>query len=414
MRKPIFIIFFITLGFSTFSQNGFRNYGNTIKIANGTSLKIYNSDFTNNDTGKVYNDGNIYLEGDIYNNASNNCFANRNNTGNVILNGTNTQQISGTGESVYFENLIINNSSLGGVEITNNNQFVENNLILNDGIISTNTNTLIVNNSDATAISGYSSNSYINGTLRRYLSSNTDTYAFPVGNGNEQENYFLAELINHNLTGVNYIDASFEDLIGFDFENLNAEDLSSMAYTAIKDEGVWELTPDNSISSGTYDLKLHTENIQGLTDNRFAILSRPNISTTAADWSCEPCGISTSIGLPPDNSPGRLVSDGFALRKGFDHFTQFGIAVAACPTPNLPDDTTICYGDSIMLYPGDFESYTWSTGSQDTAIYVSNQGEYFVDVTTNIAGCETASDTVELNVSKIEAEINVKDVTCYG
>ena len=56
------------------------------------------------------------------------------------------------------------------------------------------------------AIAGGSGNSYINGTLRRYIAANTHTYAFPIGQGSNPTNYFKADFINNNLNLPGSID----------------------------------------------------------------------------------------------------------------------------------------------------------------------------------------------------------------
>ena len=388
-----------------------KNYGTRIIVSQNANLKIYGS-YINKNNASIKNDGNIIVKANWINNASNNVFVYNNTLGYVILNGNTTQII--TGETpTKFENLLVNNTIDSAISIENTGQEITNKLILRQGVINTNTNSLTVSNPNYESIVEYSNTSFVNGTLIRYIENNNETYAFPVGKGTDTNSYYLAELINHNLQGVNYIEADFDELLDFDFQNLNVSDLSTMSYDEINTEGVWTLTPDNQISSGSYDLKLYIDNFQNLIDNRFAILSRPNTSTTAADWDCTPCGTG-SIGLNNDYGEGRMISDGYALRKGFDHFTQFGIAMASCPTPQLPTDTAIYFGDSAYLYPGNFDSYTWSTGSNDSAIYANQTGEYIVDVTTSIAGCETASDTVNLFVSKIESNVYTQNVSCFG
>jgi len=413
MTGKIFTTLFCLFSTLAFSQTGVNNYGNTIKNPNGNSIKIFGGGISNSDNGKFENDGNIYVNKNINNNASNNFFINNNNLGNTILNGNTKQYIAGTGASIKFENLIVDNSSIDGIEITNNNEIIENKLILNNGVISTNNYYLIITNTDSSAIRNYNNQSFINGNLRRYISDNTQTYAFPVGDDVDTSAYYLAELKNNNLQGFNYIDADFTELIGLNFNEISAFDEASLAYTSISTEGVWELTPDDDITSGTYDLKLHIDNIDNLIDNRFAILSRESTSITAADWDCLPCGIGTT-GLNADFGEGRMITDGYALRKGFNHFSQFGIAMASCPMPLLQDDTTFCYGNSIELYPGDFTSYLWSTGSTDTSITVDTSGIYYVNLTSNIAGCEIATDTINVTVSKIESQIYKQDITCYN
>ncbi len=413
MGKTLTLFLLSIFSLYTFSQTGIKNYGNTIINSQNNTIKLIDASLTNNNNGQINNDGDIYIEKNINNNTNNNFFSNNNNIGNVILSSNISQQIGGIGDEIHFENLIIENTSTNGVEITNNNQIIENSLSLNNGIISTNNYYIVIANSNSNAIINYSDQSFINGNLRRYITNNTETYAFPIGDSITSNTYYLAELKNTNIDGITYIDASFEKLIDTDFENITAQDNSSLKYSSVSTEGVWQITPDATITSGTYDLKLHINNISNLIDNRFAILSRENTSTTAADWDCTPCGIG-STGLNADYGEGRMLSDGYALRKGFNHFSQFGIAMAACPMPLLDEDTIFCYGNSINLYPGSFNSYLWSTGSTDSSITVDTSGIYYVNLTSNIAGCETASDTINVTASKIETNVTTQNITCYG
>ncbi|MCD6366925.1 MAG: gliding motility-associated C-terminal domain-containing protein, partial [Bacteroidales bacterium] len=242
--------------------------------------------------------------------------------------------------------------------------------------------------------------------------NNTQTYAFPIGNGLTNSDYYLAELKNNNLNGVNYIDAYFGTLTNHNDADMVATE-AGMTYNSLSTEGVWYLTPDSSITSGTYDLRCYINNFTGLSDNRFAILSRQDSSLTGADWSCDPAGIGNP-GINPSNGDGRLVSDGYALRRGFNHFSQFGIGKIACQLPQLPDDTTICAGDSIVLYPGNFSSYLWSTGATDSTITVFAAGQYIVEVTNNNTGCGTMSDTVNVNVAIIDVTTQTQNITCHS
>ncbi|MEX0966322.1 MAG: gliding motility-associated C-terminal domain-containing protein [Bacteroidia bacterium] len=57
----------------------------------------------------------------------------------------------------------------------------------------------------------------------------------------------------------------------------------------------------------------------------------------------------------------------------------------------LGPDTIICKGDSITLSPGNFSSYTWSTGDTSETITIDSPGTYWVSVT--IGNC-MATDSV--------------------
>lgn len=404
-------IFFLLISVSGYTQ--IKNNGTTIKISQGTFVKIVNGNFTNETTGKVDNDGNIILEeGNWYNDATNPVFINANNTGSVVFYGTSTQIVGGTGNPTKFENLILNNAAVNALDLENDAE-VTANLTFIDGIISTNQNKLIISNTDSASIVGYNDTQFINGHLRRHITTNSQTYSFPLGNGLTTSDYYLAELVNHNLTGTNYIDATFGPLAHHNDADMNVSEVAGMTYNSVATEGVWFLTPDAAITGGSYDLRCYIGNFSGLYDNRFAILSRADSSLTAADWSADPAGIGNP-GINPADGEGRLLSDGYALRQGYSHFTQFGIGKVECQIAHLPSDTTICNGDSLVLYPGNFSSYLWSTNSTDSTITVSTSGQYYVEVQNANAGCGVSSDTINVNVTIIDFTTSQQDVSCYG
>ncbi|MBX9853206.1 MAG: gliding motility-associated C-terminal domain-containing protein [Cytophagaceae bacterium] len=88
--------------------------------------------------------------------------------------------------------------------------------------------------------------------------------------------------------------------------------------------------------------------------------------------------VTTGAADPNDNS-----ATGFR----YGYFTDFGNLALNL---NIPDQC-IATGDSIQIYPGDYQSYDWSTGSTDTAIYIKQSGTFTVTVT-NVDGCEGTSD----------------------
>jgi hypothetical protein len=56
------------------------------------------------------------------------------------------------------------------------------------------------------------------------------------------------------------------------------------------------------------------------------------------------------------------------------------------PNADLGDSTGFCEGDSVLLMPNTFGTFSWSTGSTDSSIYVSAIGFYSVTATGN--GCQ--------------------------
>ena len=256
------------------------------------------------------------------------------NSATVTLNGTNAQTHGSSGATFY--NMIINNAA--GVTISDN-MTVSNVLTLTSGIVTTGSYRVICTSTAAGAVTGNSSSSYVYGNLRRYIASNSSTYAFPVGTASA---YTLEEMINHSLTGITYIDASFGAKPGTDAGIVAYE--NGTYYTSVNSFGVWYLTPDATPSSGNYDLKCYLAGFTGLTDNSFGILSRADASSNAANWG------KAGGTLNATNGAGRLVSDGYALRLGLTSFSQKGIGQSGAPLPvTLTSFTANRVGNSVKL-----------------------------------------------------------------
>lgn len=73
----------------------------------------------------------------------------------------------------------------------------------------------------------------------------------------------------------------------------------------------------------------------------------------------------------------------------------FNLEIFENPKPIIEAENgfQFCPDSSIELSTQDFESYSWSTGSSMQSIAVSNEGEYWVEVT-NDYGCSGFSDTI--------------------
>ncbi|HEY8399949.1 MAG TPA: T9SS type A sorting domain-containing protein [Cytophagaceae bacterium] len=344
-RWPGYLVLILSgIGSASFAQ-GIYNNGATIVVTasttiyvhggpNGSYLNEYNGGVSN---GAIDNDGTIIIEGNWTNNASNNVFYNNDTEGKVHFIGAVVQTISGSSPT-KFENLVINNSTVGTAIQLNVDAEATNSIELIDGIVTTGVNTLILSSDKATSLIGYSNSNFVNGTLRRYINNsgaNTDRYAFPVGRGTTSSDYFLIELENNNLTGngFTYVNGRFDNYPAGGMLSVKEE---GTVYYAMCTTGVWRLNPDNAPSNGKYNIIAYTENLNcDLTDNQFAILKRPDASSDEADWACTPCGFSTdpADGINPNNGLGRLVAHGYALRRGFTEFSQFAIGMTSFPLP---------------------------------------------------------------------------------
>jgi gliding motility-associated-like protein len=83
--------------------------------------------------------------------------------------------------------------------------------------------------------------------------------------------------------------------------------------------------------------------------------------------------------------------DTFISATGCDSIRTLQLTVMTNPVPDLGKDTSICAGDKLLLYPGEFESYLWQNGSTQNKLEVAKEGTYFVSVTNK---CGTKQDEI--------------------
>jgi uncharacterized repeat protein (TIGR01451 family) len=295
------------------------NIEDTTKLTNGTVTISSNLNLQNGIT--------IQRTSGTFNSAPN--FA---GTVNLVYNGSVT-----TSHEVPATNTV-NNFKLisNGIEVTlNSNITVNNTLELDGGIISTTGSFSIIHASNtASSLTGGSETSFINGTLVRYIATNTDTYAFPVGKGTATTDYIPIDFINNNLTGTNTLTVSSYALAegGDNIDgNLATTEGGSNNYINVIADGVWHISPNQQPSGGSYGVRLYFNDAMAaqLTDNQFGILKRPSGSTSYADWD----SFEASTTVPADDTEGRTIAGGYASRNGFESFSEFAIAASEWPLP---------------------------------------------------------------------------------
>ncbi len=77
---------------------------------------------------------------------------------------------------------------------------------------------------------------------------------------------------------------------------------------------------------------------------------------------------------------------------------------APVEVPRLPADTAICPGDTLLLFPGNFQDYVWNTGDTSATLLVTDTGMYRVQVT-DPDGC-TYEDSIHVRwIPSVVAEI---------
>ena len=76
-----------------------------------------------------------------------------------------------------------------------------------------------------------------------------------------------------------------------------------------------------------------------------------------------------------------VYTDTLTAGNGCDSIVTLHLAVLAGPSPDLGADRSLCAGDSLLLDPGAFTTYTWQDGSTQNRVTVKNPGLYSVAVT---------------------------------
>lgn len=284
----------------------------------------YDADDDGTTAINLNDDSRLKLAGNINRNASPNKYGSLIMANNAILelNGTNAQNLAGsTGngtDELQYRNLEINNTHESAPQISlAGNINISNQIILNNGIVSTGSYLLTVTNTDTAAVSGYSANSYIAGSLRRYIARNRLTYTFPVGFGQPDE-YHWARIENSELDGPSYLTAEFITPRSQDLLTQLTLGLLTLDVKPVLGAGMWLIEPDIQPSGGTYNIYVSTENVDDLTDNGFELVKR-EAGGSPLDWS-----LANGV-IPTVNELGRKVSDGFTSLKGLSSFSEFGL-----------------------------------------------------------------------------------------
>ena len=98
---------------------------------------------------------------------------------------------------------------------------------------------------------------------------------------------------------------------------------------------------------------------------------------------------------------------------GCDTTVSRVIKVNALPSPNLGADFSVCPGISVMLSPGAFSKYTWSTGATTDSISVTTAASYVVTVT-DANGCVNSDDITLGNFAFATVNLGTDKTVCPG
>ncbi len=91
-----------------------------------------------------------------------------------------------------------------------------------------------------------------------------------------------------------------------------------------------------------------------------------------------------------------VYTDGYQSVNGCDSIRTLTLTLKASNGPDLGPDRSICTGDSLVLNPGAYNSYTWQDGSTSPVYIVKQAGVYSVTVSDN---CGVATDEVLISTA---------------
>jgi hypothetical protein len=266
----------------------------------------------------------LELSGSIIRKASPSKFGKitMNSTSSLIFAGSDQQIWEGTtgntDNNTYISIIIRNTAAASPQVLLNGDVTVTSTLTFEDGNAGTGNNMLIISSTSANAITGHNANSYVVGTLRRYIASNNASYDFPLGYGGPNE-YYWARITNNFMVGPSYLTASFGVLPAQERGNAILVSDATMTYTELKQEGIWTIDPNTQPLLGSYTITVGTENFSGLMDNMFRVIKRPTGSGIGS-WS-NGSGLLSILGAAD-----RLVSAGLTSLGGLTSFSEFGVA----------------------------------------------------------------------------------------
>ncbi|MDD3859912.1 MAG: choice-of-anchor D domain-containing protein, partial [Bacteroidales bacterium] len=276
-------------------------YGDLTISGNG-SLIMSDSDLGTDD-------GIIYLHGDWINELTTSAFDEGQSL--IVFNGTENQEISlTTGTEEVFYDIKIDKSA---GEIILNTNIEANSLNLTLGLITTGTNRVYVSNSTPANLSNHSTASYINGNLRRAVST-TGNYDLPVGNASYYE---LANIGLNSSTGLTYLDVNFGNITTpLDISGLGLS-VNGTPLETLLDAGLWTITPNSGITAVNYNIGLNMRGATnaGINPEQHTIVKREN---SASNWTLQG---------NHDNAT-QSISGGvvYAYRSNIDEFSDFAIA----------------------------------------------------------------------------------------
>jgi hypothetical protein len=327
----------------TFPNGAMSNYG-TLSV-NGAGIITNTGSVINGGTITVASTGEITVGGTWTNNST---FTP--GSGQVTFDGSSNSIIGGT-SAISFYKLRMNKSASSVTTTLAANATVTNTLTLTTGKLVTDSYTAYVSNTAAAAVSGGSSNSYVNGKLKRAVAG-ANSYVFPVGKSLFEEatiNFTTPYTSGTDITAF-FTDASPGSL------PVGGLTQAGTALTGILNKGYWSIDPTSNPSTPAYTVTLkETGHSNGITSpTQYTVIKRTNSPSVGA-WEIQGTHSNTT-----QTDAGGIVT---AVRSGLTSFSDFAIGFGGGALPiELISFQANC-SDNITV------DVTWSTASEHNTNY---------------------------------------------
>ncbi|CAN5252443.1 hypothetical protein BH09BAC2_BH09BAC2_23470 [soil metagenome] len=287
-------------------------------------------------------------------------------TGTGTFSGFNTSQVaplSGSGRLLFTANspssfsYDINNSleiNKPGGTILSYGGTIAGSLFLTAGILKAGNPVILT---DANAGITYSATSYITGTLKRAINT-SGTFIFPIGGETQYDggptSYAPVSLTLSSISGPQYISVTFP---GFrktagSTPNIN---LGTSNITTLLGSHQWYVTPDATITGGTYTLNVQTSlYTNGVTDaTRYLLIKRTDNNAT---WNVD--GVSSTSTQTGGTVNAGVVTDGTATAttSNLNSSSTFAIGISSA---SVASGTIITSSN----WTGNAGNTTWNNAS---------------------------------------------------
>ncbi len=301
---------------------GTNKLGNLVILKTAGQVNLLNhvevgGNFTTSNSTSIFNSNNniVTLAGNFTNNNGNSTYTTTGAAGTLEFNGSGAQTYNEGSSQLDLNFVLMNNTAAAGSGVTlATNMFIKTGtgtLTLNSGTITTSANRVDVANTSANAVSAGSAISYVDGNLRRYLSS-TGIYEWPVGN--VAKGYQRAKT-TFSSCSIGYIDSRFDVWPGTPPIQGGTDCATTFAYEA-ENNGYWTLTANTGTAAYNMTLyPLNATNTAGMAG--WTVMKKPSMAT--GTWTLNgSCVASTAT---------------VVNRNTMSGFSVFGVAQSITPLP---------------------------------------------------------------------------------